>query len=142
MRLALAQINSVVGDLDGNASRVVEWLEQAREANADVVLFPELVVTGYPPEDLLLPPGAPPPPPRLHPARPPRRRRDRKGDPRHHRARRRAPSRCGPLQRVLRPRPRRGAEHLSQALPAELWRLRRGPLLRSRRRPLAASVRR
>ena len=57
MRLALAQINSVVGDLDGNASRVVEWLEQARDANADVVLFPELVVTGYPPEDLLLRPG-------------------------------------------------------------------------------------
>src|SRR3954452_11254677 len=57
MRLALAQINSVVGDLDGNASRVVEWLEQAREANADVVLFPELAVTGYPPEDLLLRPG-------------------------------------------------------------------------------------
>src|SRR3954453_17186261 len=57
MRLALAQINSVVGDLDGNASKVVEWLEQEREANTDVVLFPELVVTGYPPEDLLLPPG-------------------------------------------------------------------------------------
>ena len=57
MRLALAQINSVVGDLDGNASRVVEWLERARDANADVVLFPELVVTGYPPEDLLLRPG-------------------------------------------------------------------------------------
>jgi NAD+ synthase (glutamine-hydrolysing) len=57
MRLALAQINSVVGDLDGNASKVVEWLERAREANADVVLFPELVVTGYPPEDLLLRPG-------------------------------------------------------------------------------------
>src|SRR3954453_5292404 len=57
MRLALAQINSVVGDLDGNAARVVEWLGKAREANADVVLFPELVVTGYPPEDLLLRPG-------------------------------------------------------------------------------------
>jgi len=57
MRLALAQINSVVGDLDGNAARVVQWLEQARAANADVVLFPELVVTGYPPEDLLLRPG-------------------------------------------------------------------------------------
>ena len=57
MRLALAQINSVVGDLDGNAARVVEWLEQARDANADLVLFPELVVTGYPPEDLLLRPG-------------------------------------------------------------------------------------
>ena len=57
MRLALAQINSVVGDVDGNAATVVEWLERAREANADLVLFPELVVTGYPPEDLLLRPG-------------------------------------------------------------------------------------
>ena len=57
MRLALAQINSVVGDIDGNAAHVVEGLEQARGANADLVLFPELVVTGYPPEDLLLRPG-------------------------------------------------------------------------------------
>ena len=57
MRLALAQINSVVGDVDGNASRIVEWLDRARGANADLVLFPELAVTGYPPEDLLLRPG-------------------------------------------------------------------------------------
>jgi NAD+ synthase (glutamine-hydrolysing) len=57
MRLALAQINSVVGDVDGNAARVVEWLERARGRTADLVLFPELVVTGYPPEDLLLRPG-------------------------------------------------------------------------------------
>ena len=57
MRLALAQINSVVGDVDGNAARVVEWLERSRAANADLVLFPELVVTGYPAEDLLLRPG-------------------------------------------------------------------------------------
>ena len=57
MRLALAQINSVVGDVDGNAARIVEWLGEARGARADVVLFPELVVTGYPPEDLLLRPG-------------------------------------------------------------------------------------
>jgi NAD+ synthase (glutamine-hydrolysing) len=57
MRLALAQINSVVGDVDGNASKVVDWLENARTANADVVLFPELCVTGYPAEDLLLRPG-------------------------------------------------------------------------------------
>jgi NAD+ synthase (glutamine-hydrolysing) len=54
MRLALAQINSVVGDIDGNAASVIDWLWQARDANADLVLFPELVVTGYPPEDLLL----------------------------------------------------------------------------------------
>ncbi len=57
MRLALAQINSVVGDIDGNTVRVVEWLDRARDADADLVLFPELVVTGYPPEDLLLRPG-------------------------------------------------------------------------------------
>src|SRR5438477_5315912 len=57
MRLALAQINSVVGDVDGNAAKVVEWVAQARDANADLVLLPELVVTGYPPEDLLLRPG-------------------------------------------------------------------------------------
>src|SRR4051794_38855624 len=57
MRLALAQINSVVGDIDGNAAKVVEWLQDARRGNADLVLFPELVVTGYPPEDLLLRPG-------------------------------------------------------------------------------------
>src|SRR4051812_807671 len=57
MRLALAQINSVVGDIDGNAARIVEWLGRARDANADLVLFPELAVTGYPPEDLLLRPG-------------------------------------------------------------------------------------
>jgi NAD+ synthase (glutamine-hydrolysing) len=57
MRLALAQINSVVGDIDGNAVRIVDWLGRARAENADVVLFPELAVTGYPPEDLLLRPG-------------------------------------------------------------------------------------
>jgi NAD+ synthase (glutamine-hydrolysing) len=57
MRLALAQINSVVGDIDGNAARVSEWLAQARAQQADLVLFPELVVTGYPAEDLLLRPG-------------------------------------------------------------------------------------
>ena len=57
MRLALAQINTVVGDLDGNRERIVERLREAREAGADLVLFPELAVTGYPPEDLLLRPG-------------------------------------------------------------------------------------
>ena len=57
MRLALAQINSVVGDIDGNAARIADWLERARADRADVVLFPELAVTGYPAEDLLLRPG-------------------------------------------------------------------------------------
>ena len=54
MRLALAQMNTVVGDLDGNRDRIVARLEEAREAGAELVLFPELAVTGYPPEDLLL----------------------------------------------------------------------------------------
>jgi NAD+ synthase (glutamine-hydrolysing) len=57
MRLALAQINTVVGDLDGNRERIVARLAEARDADADLVLFPELAVTGYPPEDLLLRPG-------------------------------------------------------------------------------------
>jgi NAD+ synthase (glutamine-hydrolysing) len=57
VRLALAQINTVVGDLDGNRGRILRGLDEAREAGADLVLFPELAVTGYPPEDLLLRPG-------------------------------------------------------------------------------------
>ena len=57
MRLALAQINSVVGDLDGNVARIVGRLREAKDAGADLVLFPELAITGYPPEDLLFRPG-------------------------------------------------------------------------------------
>src|SRR5688572_23184660 len=57
MRLALAQMNTVVGDLDGNRDRILARLAEARAAGAELVLFPELVVTGYPPEDLLLRPG-------------------------------------------------------------------------------------
>ena len=57
MRLALAQINTVVGDLDGNRDRILRGLEEAKEARADFVLFPELAITSYPPEDLLLRPG-------------------------------------------------------------------------------------
>ena len=57
MRLALAQIDTVVGDLDGNRDRILGRLEEARTSGADLVLFPELAVTGYPPEDLLLRPG-------------------------------------------------------------------------------------
>ena len=57
MRLALAQINPIVGDLDGNRALILERLEDAKRANADFVVFPELAVTGYPPEDLLLRPG-------------------------------------------------------------------------------------
>jgi NAD+ synthase (glutamine-hydrolysing) len=57
MRLALAQINTTVGDLDGNSARVRDSIAEAKSAGADLVLLPELAVTGYPPEDLLLRPG-------------------------------------------------------------------------------------
>ncbi|HKB19825.1 MAG TPA: NAD+ synthase [Gaiellaceae bacterium] len=57
MRLALAQINTTVGDLNGNRERILTRLAEARKAGADIVLFPELAVTGYPPEDLLLRPS-------------------------------------------------------------------------------------
>jgi len=49
-------MNPTVGDLPGNAKRVIEFIEQARAQGADIVAFPELVLTGYPPEDLLLRP--------------------------------------------------------------------------------------
>jgi NAD+ synthase (glutamine-hydrolysing) len=56
LRLAMAQINVTVGDLDGNARNILEWMDRARDAGADIVTFPELALTGYPPEDLLLKP--------------------------------------------------------------------------------------
>ncbi len=57
MRLALAQLNVIVGDLDGNRELIVGAIREAHAAEADLVVFPELAVTGYPPEDLLLRPG-------------------------------------------------------------------------------------
>ena len=54
LRIALAQMNLVVGDFNFNADKIKKHLKQARILGADVVLFPELAVTGYPPEDLLL----------------------------------------------------------------------------------------
>ena len=54
MRLALCQMNATVGDIDGNAQRIREGMRAAGEAGAELVLFPELALTGYPPEDLLL----------------------------------------------------------------------------------------
>ena len=54
LRVALAQINLVVGDFNFNAEKIKQHLKQAKRMGADVVLFPELAVTGYPPEDLLL----------------------------------------------------------------------------------------
>ena len=57
VRVALAQLNMTVGELDGNVERVLGALALAEEAGADVAVFPELSITGYPPEDLLLKPG-------------------------------------------------------------------------------------
>ena len=54
LTLALAQVDSRVGDLEGNAARIAAGIERARDAGAELVLFPELALTGYPPEDLLL----------------------------------------------------------------------------------------
>jgi NAD+ synthase (glutamine-hydrolysing) len=54
VRLALCQLNATVGDIAGNAGRVRDGMRAAREAGADLVLFPELILTGYPPDDLLL----------------------------------------------------------------------------------------
>jgi NAD+ synthase (glutamine-hydrolysing) len=54
MRIALAQINPTVGDIAGNEAKIREYLARARSEGAQLVLFPELAVTGYPPEDLLL----------------------------------------------------------------------------------------
>src|SRR5260370_21887762 len=52
-RVSLAQINPTVGDIEGNTRRIVDGLAQARALGADLVAFPELALTGYPPEDLL-----------------------------------------------------------------------------------------
>jgi NAD+ synthase (glutamine-hydrolysing) len=55
-RIAMVQMNPTVGDLDGNVRRITGWLREAKKAKADLVAFPELAITGYPPEDLLLKP--------------------------------------------------------------------------------------
>jgi NAD+ synthase (glutamine-hydrolysing) len=54
LRIALAQVNPTVGDLEGNARIVVEWTRRAAEAGAGLVVFPEMMITGYPVEDLAL----------------------------------------------------------------------------------------
>jgi NAD+ synthase (glutamine-hydrolysing) len=57
VRVGLCQMNTVVGDLDGNVERIVAAYDAAEDAGCDVAVFPELAITGYPPEDLLLKPG-------------------------------------------------------------------------------------
>jgi len=56
LRVAIAQVDLTVGDLPGNAEKIISYIKKAAEISADVIIFPELAVTGYPPEDLLLKP--------------------------------------------------------------------------------------
>jgi NAD+ synthase (glutamine-hydrolysing) len=57
LRVALCQLNTTVGDLDGNVARIIAALSEAESQGCDLAVFPELAITGYPPEDLLLKPG-------------------------------------------------------------------------------------
>src|SRR6185503_13564955 len=54
MKISIAQLNATVGDLAGNAARIAEFAERARQAGAELVVTPEFALCGYPPEDLLL----------------------------------------------------------------------------------------
>ncbi|GAK50291.1 NAD+ synthetase [Candidatus Moduliflexus flocculans] len=56
VRIAMAQMNATVGDLEGNTAKIIEGVKRAKTENADIVTFPELAITGYPPLDLLLKP--------------------------------------------------------------------------------------
>ena len=56
LRIAMAQMNPTVGDIVGNTRSIQAWIKDARRAKADLVVFPELAITGYPPEDLLFKP--------------------------------------------------------------------------------------
>ena len=53
LRLVMAQINTTVGDIEGNTKKILDSIKEAKSVHADVISFPELAITGYPPEDLL-----------------------------------------------------------------------------------------
>jgi NAD+ synthase (glutamine-hydrolysing) len=57
IRLYCAQINPIVGDFRGNFKIIAVHIEEAKKSEADIIVFPELCLTGYPPEDLLLKPA-------------------------------------------------------------------------------------
>ena len=54
MKIAIAQINTIVGDLQGNYNKITQYINKAKKDKCDIVVFPELAISGYPPEDLLL----------------------------------------------------------------------------------------
>ena len=54
MKIILAQLNNTVGDIEGNAAKAIDTLEKAQESDVDLVVFSELFLSGYPPEDLVL----------------------------------------------------------------------------------------
>ena len=127
MRVALAQINTTVGDIDGNVRKILETLGRAQELGAGFTLFPELAITGYPPEDL------------LHKEHFVEANLDAleliAAACGHADARRlRGPRSATPLQRGGDVRQRHGAAALPQAPAAQLRRLRRAALLRGRAR--------
>ena len=57
LKIALAQANPTLGDLDANAAKLIAMRARAAEHGADLIVFPELFITGYPPEDLVLKPA-------------------------------------------------------------------------------------
>lgn len=57
LRVAMVQMNPTVGDIEGNTAAILRWLEEARRQGSELVVFPELAVTGYPPEDLVFKPS-------------------------------------------------------------------------------------
>lgn len=56
LRIGLCQINTTVGDIEGNSKKILSYIAQGRKKGADLLVFPEMAITGYPPEDLLLMP--------------------------------------------------------------------------------------
>src|SRR4030067_645251 len=56
LRIGLCQINTTVGDIEGNTKKILEYITKGKKCAAELLVFPEMAVTGYPPEDLLLMP--------------------------------------------------------------------------------------
>ncbi len=56
LRIGLCQINTTVGDIEGNTKKILDHISKGKKMGADLLAFPEMAVTGYPPEDLLLMP--------------------------------------------------------------------------------------